>query len=88
MVTIENTPNGKNYYSRNLRGIVDYARDISPVISLHIFKELDGRGHVSIVFKDGATVDTYFADYNVLKKWCENRIKKTAGFALANYSYQ
>lgn len=73
--------------SRNLRGILRYANQ-NPVIQSHIFKNSDGTGTLDIVFNNGATVSTLFADYSVLKDWIEYRLKHNANFHGADYSYQ
>lgn len=74
--------------SRNLRGIIDYARDKSPVILLHIFKNADGTGYAHIVFDDGAYCDVSFASYTILKHWADRRMLVNPNFAMADYSYQ
>lgn len=73
--------------SRNLRGIMEYAR-VNPVILMHIVKESDGSGILSIIFYNGAEVNTKFADYNVLKQWAANRLTYNANFHGADFSWQ
>lgn len=74
--------------SMNLRGIMDYARDVSAVTVLHIFKNEDGSGYAHIAFDNGAEADVNFADYSVLKHWAERRLTVNRNFTGADYQYQ
>lgn len=61
-------------YSKNLRGILDYARKhgISKVL---IMENLAAErvGTLNIIFGDGATVTTNFNSYKVLESWVAAR---------------
>jgi hypothetical protein len=60
--------------SRNLEVISRYQRGYSIYVkSVSISKLPNGEGHLHLIYSDGATVDTNFADYTVLKQWCENK---------------
>lgn len=73
--------------SYDLRSILDYAAAHSPIL-MHIFKEADDKGHLTIHYENGATVDTTFESYEVLKTWCESRMRHNPNFADVDYSEQ
>lgn len=73
--------------SYNLRAILDYATCHAPIL-MHIFKESDDKGHLTVHYSNGATVDTTFEDYSVLQTWCAARMQHNENFAGIDYSEQ
>lgn len=73
--------------SGNLRGVMRYANKHG-IILAHIFKNSDHSGHLTLHFGNGATCETTFADYSVLKDWIEYRLKYNPNFIGADYSFQ
>jgi hypothetical protein len=57
--------------SRNLRGILDYARK-SPLVSVKIAPHA-GQGLLLVRYYDGAYSQTAFADFSVLVDWAKAR---------------
>jgi hypothetical protein len=58
--------------SRNLRGLLDYARNRSPVIIAAMTRTADG-ADVFVRFADHAHCRTTFADYSVAVAWFKAR---------------
>jgi len=60
--------------SKNLRGIIDYAR-CSPVAKVDgIFDpENEVRGILAVEYSDGCTSTASFASYNIMVDWIRNR---------------
>lgn len=58
--------------SRNLRGIVDYARSSKPArVELTPFGVCNGR--LRVIFNDGASTSAHFASYHIMIDWVRNR---------------
>lgn len=58
--------------SRNLRGVMDYARK-SYVREAWCNRNQDGGGFVCFTYDDGSRCRTTFADYGVLLRWVRSR---------------
>lgn len=58
--------------SRNLRGILDYAR-VSPVARIESCPIGESEGTMRVVFKDGAESRANFASYSVMMEWIAER---------------
>jgi hypothetical protein len=60
--------------SRNLRGMVDYAR-VSPVVEVLAVKDPRNsyRGLLTVTYANGATSSASFACYHVMVDWVRNR---------------
>lgn len=58
--------------SRNLRGILDYARHHS-VVKATVRRKRGGEGEVTFAFYDGAHSTVRFASYSLLLRWIANR---------------
>lgn len=72
MVTIERQ--GKTVSrSKNLRGILTYARNHGVHIAQAIPAKTDGKGVLAVKFRDGAEVATQFESYEVLRDWLRGR---------------
>ena len=71
MTTTIHRPDGKVRTSRNLRGILDYAR-VSPVATVRLYL-LGGAATYDLVFDDGARSTGQFADWGVMRHWFASR---------------
>lgn len=65
-------------YSRNLRGLLEYARrPISPVTHATVERDPESgsnvRGRVIVHYADGAATVAYFASYHIAVDWVRNR---------------
>lgn len=58
--------------SRNLRGILDYARK-SPVESVVIAPSPCGRGTLRVTYHNNARASAVFASFTILRDWCDAR---------------
>ena len=58
--------------SRNLRGLLTYARK-SPVKHVYLRRMAYGYGGLFIEFENGATCKTEFASFTVCRNWLESR---------------
>jgi hypothetical protein len=58
--------------SKNLRGILDYARKV-PVHRVAIYRNLNGDGLLCVTFDNGANCQTTFASYTVCIDWVKSR---------------
>jgi hypothetical protein len=58
--------------SRNLRGIVDYAR-VSKPARVELTPQGKCNGSLRVIFKDGATTRAHFASYHIMVDWVRNR---------------
>lgn len=62
--------------SRNLRGLLDYARRVRPV---RLITRIDrgsggrGRGLLTVVYADGCHTTANFACFNIMIDWTRNR---------------
>ena len=66
MIEIHNANGDTIRRSRNLRGIRDYARDVSPVERVHFNGPDDnGNSKVTFIFRDGSISVTKFASWRV-----------------------
>lgn len=68
MIHIKNKGGDVIRRSRNLRGVLDYARDVSPVQTVSITaRHVPGESvyHVRFTFDDGSTCTAPFADWRV-----------------------
>lgn len=59
--------------SKNLRGILEYARNKSSVSHATCYRQSDGGAFVYVLFDNGATCRTRFADYTVALRWFRSR---------------
>ncbi len=71
MVTIH-IHNGKPRHSRNLRGILDYARR-QPVRLVRMYLSAACVATVDIIYDDESYCTTTFADWRVLRGWVAAR---------------
>ena len=69
--------------SRNLRGILDYAR-ISTPKRIELTNQAT-MGRMRIIFSDGASASADFASFNVMVDWVKNR-RSWPQSAVINYS--
>ena len=58
--------------SRNLRGILDYAR-ISYPKRIELTPQNKCNGRLRVIFSDGASTSAHFASYHVMVDWVRNR---------------
>lgn len=72
MSEILSTPNGRDRKSRNLRGILDYAR-ISPVERVHIRPAHGHSAFLDVYYANGAVGYATFADPRVCANWVKSR---------------
>ena len=72
MIEIVNTHGKVIHRSRNLRGILDHARR-TWVEEAVVCPAAQGRGLLSVIFGDGSTCRTEFADFTVLCWWLRAR---------------
>lgn len=59
--------------SRNLRGVLDYARDVSPVEKVELPERSKGPYPIAFTFYDGSRADTTFEDWRVAARWVAAR---------------
>ena len=73
MSTIVSTPNNRDRHSRNLRGLLDYAR-VSPVNRVDIRSKPPFRGaFLDVYYANGAVGYATFADHTVCRAWVLRR---------------
>lgn len=77
MTTIQHLADTKPHHvSRNLRGLVDYARKYR-VVCIITRKEMTAdtyaRGELRVVFSDGGIGDASFASFEIMIDWVRNR---------------
>ena len=75
MVTIHDSDNKAIRKSRNLRGLLDYAREHS-ICRLSIYErneETETSAYIYVGFTNGAWCCVNFADYRVLRMWVSAR---------------
>lgn len=58
--------------SRNLRGVLDYAR-VSPVVRVETCRVANDEGTMRVFFKDGAECRCNFASHAVMTAWLKAR---------------
>lgn len=58
--------------SRNLRGIVDYARTSKPA-RIELTPQGKVNGRLRVIFADGASTSAHFASYHIMVDWIRNR---------------
>lgn len=73
MIYIFDKHGEKVAFSKNLRVILRYARDVSPVLSAHIQRESSGRYPVDFEFMNGAVSTADFLDWRVAADWLVSR---------------
>lgn len=66
--------------SRNLRGLLDYAR-VSPVARIEAIELPKEAGSMRVIFDNGASTRANFESYKVMRAWIKSR-KSWAGFKL------
>jgi len=59
-------------HSKNLRGIVDYAR-ISKPLRVELTPINKSNGRLRVIFADGASTSAHFASYHIMIDWVRNR---------------
>jgi hypothetical protein len=69
--------------SKNLRGVLDYAR-VSPVRRVETTPLPAGAGSLRVLYRDGAETRANFASYEVMLDWVKRR-RSWAGAAFVNY---
>ncbi len=68
------TKDGKLYRSRNLRGLLDYARKHwSSYVAAVKISPIPGGGSLEVLYGDGAVGTDTFADFTVLCHWLRCR---------------
>lgn len=72
MVVITNTQGQVIQRSRNLRGILEYARRVG-LDSACAARTADGKGRLDVTFADAATCQVEFASYTALCGWLQAR---------------
>jgi len=72
MVTIQNPTGQTIRTSRNLRGLLEHMRR-ELVLEVHIRPLAIGGGRLSVIFVNGDSCATEFADYAVLRHWVARR---------------
>ena len=85
-VIIRNTGGRVVSRSKNLRGIVDYARNHAKPNRVDIWQNRDGSAQLGIVFADDATVITDFASFEVCRSYvARSRACKSAAVHIHTY---
>lgn len=59
--------------SRNLRGVLEYAR-VSYPKRIELTPQGKCNGRLRVIFSDGAVTSAHFASYNIMVDWVRNRI--------------
>lgn len=74
---IEITKNGKVIsHTKNLEGLSTYNRK-QPVIHSSATRLGNGKGSLSVTFRDGAKARVQFGDFKVLKDWLDTKKKRS-----------
>jgi hypothetical protein len=71
-VTIQNKEGATIHTSQNLRGLLEHMRR-ELVMEIHIRPLATGGGRISVLFSNGDSCATDFADYGVLCHWVISR---------------
>lgn len=58
--------------SRNLRGLLDYAR-VSKPKRVELTPQEGSNGRLRVIYSDGATSSARFRSYNIMVDWVRNR---------------
>ena len=74
MSTISHLTGPAHHVSRNLRGLVDYARR-APVVCVLTRRDpqCPVRGELRVIFADGAIGEESFASHSIMIDWVRNR---------------
>ena len=58
--------------SRNLRGLVEYAR-VSKPKRIELTPQSGENGRLRVIFEDGASTSAHFASYRIMVDWVRSR---------------
>ena len=72
MSTIQFPMGGPIRQSRNLRGLLDYAREFAPVCIVTRKTQDDG-GSLRVIYADGSIGAAQFVCYAVMREWVQAR---------------
>jgi hypothetical protein len=83
VITIRNADFRIVATSRNLRGLLTYARTVAPVSRVDLYENKPGAtwgSQFGITFADGSSSISDFAQFSILCEWVETRRKLSRGW--------